>query len=175
MCGGKRHKPASDEDEDIVASTSVSSFGETGGTFIVSGLQAPMAKPSELLAGAPAPSEPIAVYTGPARSGAALIAAVAADADSQITTRRHGKKSRLAARKPEPEAKSEANSEAKPAHARHASAKSDAKTDAKSDTKTDAAAKPTASDPSAKPAKPKAAAKPKPTPKSTSGDTKPAG
>jgi D-alanyl-D-alanine carboxypeptidase len=156
MCGGRRHKPASDEDEDVVASTSVSSFGETGGTFIVSGLQAPMVKPSELLAGAPAASEPIPVYTGPARSGAALIAAVAADSDSQTIARRHGKKSRLAARKPEPEAK--------PAHDRHAGAKSDA------------AAKPTASDPSAaKPAKPKAAAKPKPAAKSSSGDTKPAG
>jgi D-alanyl-D-alanine carboxypeptidase len=169
MCGGRRHKPASDEDEDIVASAGgVSSFGETGGTFIVSGLQAPTANPSELLAGAPAPSEPIPVYTGPARSGAALIAAVAADADSQTTTRRHGKKSRLAARKPEPEAGSETKSEAKPARGRHANAN------------TDAAAKPadkTPTDPSAaKPAKPKAAAKPaKPAPKNTSGDPKPAG
>ena len=161
----------------------VSSFGETGGTFVVSGLQAPMVKPSELLAGAPAASEPISVYTGPTRSGAALIAAVAADADSQTVTRRHGRKSHLAARKSEGEAKSDATSEAK----------SDAKTDAKSAAKpvrvrhanartdNNAVAKPadkTAADPStAKPAKPKAAAKPqaKPAPKSTSGDTKPAG
>jgi len=170
MCSGRRHKPASDEDEDVVASTgAASSFGETGGTFLVSGLQPPITKPSELLAGAPAPSEPIPVYTGPARSGAALIAAVAADADNQTITRRHGKKSRLAARKPEPEAKSEAKSDAKsetkPARVQHANA----------------VAKPadkSATDPSAaKPAKPKAAAKPpaKPAPKSTSGDTKPAG
>jgi len=177
MCGGKRHKPASDEDEDIVASTGASSFGETGGTFVVSGLQAPMPKPSEMLAGAPAASEPIPVYTGPTRSGTALIAAVAADADSQTTPRRHGRKSHLAARRSEREAKSdaksEATSEAKPARARHANARTDSKTDA--------VAKPadkTAADPSAaRPAKPKAAAKPqaKPAPKSTSGDTRPAG
>jgi D-alanyl-D-alanine carboxypeptidase len=188
MCGGRRRKPASDEDEDTVASTGgVSSFGETGGTFVVSGLQAQMVKPSELLAGAPAASDPISVYTGPTRSGAALIAAVAADADSQTVTRRHGRKSHLAARKSEGEAKSDAASEAK------SDAKSDAKTDAKSAAKpvrvrhanartdNNAVAKPadkTAADPSAaKPAKPKAAAKPqaKPAPKSTSGDTKPAG
>jgi D-alanyl-D-alanine carboxypeptidase len=111
MCGGRRHKPASDEDEDVVASVGASSYSETGGTFVVSGLQPPMVKPSELLAGAPAASEPIPVYTGPARSGAALIAAVAADADSQTTTRRHGKKSHLAARRSE----REATSAAKPA------------------------------------------------------------
>ena len=42
-----------------------------------------MVKPSELLAAAPAASEPIPVYTGPTKTGAALIAAVAADSDKQ--------------------------------------------------------------------------------------------
>jgi D-alanyl-D-alanine carboxypeptidase len=165
MCGGKRHRPASDEDEDIVASAGgASGGGEGSATFLVSGLQPPVAKPSEMLAGAPAPSEPIPVYTGPTRTGPALIAAVAADADSQTTTRRRGKKSHLAAGKHAHEPKSEAKSEQEPAPVRHANA----------------ATKPTdksAADPSAKPAKPKAAAKPsaKPAPKTSSRDTKPAG
>src|SRR5882757_6309688 len=98
MCGGKRHKPASDEDEDTIASGGPSS-GETAITFFTAGLQPPMAKPSELLAGAPAASEPIPVYTGPTRTGTALIAAVAMDAEKQTTARPHGKKSRVAAKK----------------------------------------------------------------------------
>jgi D-alanyl-D-alanine carboxypeptidase len=125
-----------------------------------------------MLAAAPAPSEPISVYTGPTRTGPALIAAVAADADNQTTTRRHGRTSHLAAGKhahePKSEAKSEAKSDAKseqkPAPVRHANA----------------ATKPadkSATDPSTKQAKPKAAAKPpaKPAPKTSSGETRPAG
>jgi D-alanyl-D-alanine carboxypeptidase len=180
MCNGKRHKPASDEDEDNVANNaSGSSNSEPALAFFATGLQPPMLKPSELLAAAPAPSEPIAVYTGPTRTGTALIAAVAADADEQAA-RRHSKKSRVAAKKPDtltepkneakPEAKdagkdaksrakSEPKSAAKPATVRHANARPDA------------AQKP-AEKPDAKPAKPKAVAKPvaKPAPKSTTGD-----
>ena len=53
------------------------------------------------------------VYTGPKKTGAALIAAVAADAEKQATPRR-GKKSRVAAKKPDAAApKSEAKTEAK--------------------------------------------------------------
>ena len=172
MCGGKRKRPASDEDEDTVASNAGgSSSGETAVTFFTAGLQPPMAKPSELLAAAPAPSEPIPVYTGPTRTGAALIAAVAVDAEKQ-TTRHKGKKSRVAAKKqdtaaePKTDAKDsgkDAKSETKSA-AKHANAKPDATPKA--------AEKPaTAADkPAAKPAKPKAAAKPstKPAPKNTS-------
>ena len=94
--------------------------------------------------------------------GAALIAAVAADAEQQ-TARHRGKKSRVAAKKPDAaaEPKNEAKSEAKdtggaakPARLRHANAKPDAT--------------PKAADKSdAKPAKPKAAAKPATKPKST--------
>ena len=40
-------------------------------------------KPSEMLAMAPAAAEPVVVYTGPNRTGAALAAAVAADADQE--------------------------------------------------------------------------------------------
>jgi D-alanyl-D-alanine carboxypeptidase len=166
MCGGKRHKPASDEDEETSAANAggSASSGESAVTFFTAGLQPPMLKPSELLAGSPAASEPMVVYTGPKKSGPALIAAVAADAEKQATPRR-GKKSRVAAKKPDAaaEPKSDAKIDAKPAAVRHANAKPDA-----------AAAKPaekpaaSADKPASKPAKPKAAAKPK-------SETKPAG
>jgi D-alanyl-D-alanine carboxypeptidase len=179
MCGGKRHKPASDEDEDTVAGNAGSpSGGESSATFFAAGLQPPMPKPSELLAQAPAPSEPIPVYTGPTRTGPALVAAVAADADRDaVKSRGKGKKTRVAAKKPDAaaesksDAKSDAKSEpkpdakqtAKPAAVRHANAKPDASPPKASD-------KPAAS--AAKPAKPKAAAKPK---NDTKGEAKPAG
>jgi D-alanyl-D-alanine carboxypeptidase len=156
MCGGRHHKPASDEDDaGIVASNAgTSSSGETGVTFFAAGLQAPLPKPSEWLAASPAPSEPIPVYTGPTKSGAALIAAVASDSEKQTT--RRGKRSRVAAKRPD--ASAEAKSDARPP-ARHANARPDAKPVAATE---------------AKPAKPKTAAKPS-KPKSTSGETKPAG
>jgi len=165
VCGGKRHAPASDEDEDTVASS---------GSALLSGLQPPALRPADMLAAAPAPSEPIFVYTGPTRTGAALIAAVAADADSQTPPKRRGKKVHVAAKKSDGE-----KAAAKPAK--------DAKGEAKTEAKTEAGAKPAAAkpaprhagakqdsgakaaaaaEPAAKPAKPKAAAKPKP-------DTKP--
>jgi D-alanyl-D-alanine carboxypeptidase len=167
MCGGKRKRPQSDEDEDTVASNAggSASAGESAITFYTAGLQPPMAKPSELLAAAPAPSEPIPVYTGPTKTGPALIAAVAADSEMQ-TPRRKGKKSQVAAAK-KPDTTAAPKTAAKPATSTHANAKPDA------------AAKPAgkpvaATDKSAaKPAKPKAAAKPtKPAPKST--EAKPA-
>jgi D-alanyl-D-alanine carboxypeptidase len=156
MCSGRHHKPASDEDDaGIVASNAgTSSSGETGVTFFAAGLQAPLPKPSEWLAASPAPSEPIPVYTGPTKSGAALIAAVASDSEKQTT--RRGKRSRVAAKRPD--ASAEAKSDARPP-VRHANARPDAKPAAATE---------------AKPAKPKTAAKPS-KPKSTSGETKPAG
>jgi len=160
MCNGKRHKPASDEDDDTVASNAAGSNNSEPAAlaFFTAGLQPPMLKPSELLAAAPAPSEPIPVYSGPTRTGAALIAAVAADADEQ-TRHRGKKKSRVAASKPDSaaETKSEtkdSGKDAKPARVRHASAKPEAAPKA-------------ADKPDAKPAKPKAAAKPSTKPKST--------
>jgi len=153
MCGGKRKRPASDEDEETVANNAAggASSGESAVTFYTAGLQPPMAKASELLAAEPAASEPIAVYTGPTKTGAALIAAVAMDAEKQ-TTRHRGKKSHVAARKPDTSA-----APATPGHA-NAAPKAGVKPAA-------------AADKPAKPAKPKAAAKPpvKPAPKSTTG------
>jgi D-alanyl-D-alanine carboxypeptidase len=167
VCSGKHHKPASDEDDaPIVASAAngASTSGETGTTvFLAAGLQPPMPKPSEWLAAAPAPAQPIVVYTGPTRTGAALVAAVAADADTQAASKR-GKRARVAARKPDAAAADASAKPAKPAVARHANA----------------TAKPAAAaDPAAKP-KPKTAAKPKTgsgdaKPKSSSAEAKPAG
>ncbi|WP_315782950.1 D-alanyl-D-alanine carboxypeptidase family protein [Bradyrhizobium sp. SZCCHNPS1003] len=163
MCNGRRHRPASDDDEDTVAGAD----GEATGGTLLAGLQAPTMKPSELLAAAPVPSEPVLVYTGPTRTGAALIAAVAADADAQTPARRRGKKAHAAARKDakpatrtaaktDADAKAAAKPDAKPAEAKPGAARHVA-------AKHDAGAKPaekTGSD-APKPAKPKAAAKPK--------------
>jgi D-alanyl-D-alanine carboxypeptidase len=170
MCGGKRHKPASDEDEESIAAVGGTGNGDTALSFFATGLQAPMLKPSELLATGPAASEPMVVYTGPKKTGAALVAAVAVDSDQQ-TTRHRGKKSRVASKKsdaatePKAEAKTEAK-DAKPA-AKQAAVKH---ANAKPDAAPKAAEKPvaTADKPAAKP-KPKAAAKPK------GNETKPAG
>ena len=176
MCSGKRHRPASDEDEELVASGAAGNSPALA--FFSAGLQPPTLKPSEMLAAAPAPSEPIPVYTGPTRTGAALIAAVAADAAEQ--TIRRGKKSRVAAKKPDAsvEAKSETRerdggkdgakdgkSTASKAAARHANAKPESAKPVAASDKTDA-----------KPAKPKTSAKTsakpaaKPVPKNTTGD-----
>jgi len=180
MCGGKHHRPASDADEEAVAGNAgSSSSGETGATFFAAGLQPPMTKPSDLMAAAPAPSEPIVVYTGPTKTGAALIAAVAAESDKQAErpkgrkARAAGKKSNAATAEAKTDAKPDAaksDAPAKPAGAKHANAKPVAA--AKPADKPAAAA----DQAPAKPAKPKTAAKPaaKPTPKS-SGDAKPAG
>jgi D-alanyl-D-alanine carboxypeptidase len=164
MCGGKRHRPASDEDEDSVAGNGGASAGSTITSF-AAGLQPPLLKPSELLAAAPAPSEPIAVYTGPTKTGAALIAAVAGDAASQTT--RKGRKARVAVKKPDTTAtevkdggkdtKPESKSAAKPAAVKHAHLKPAA----------------AAEKSAAKPAKPKAAVKPSRS-KSTASEAKPA-
>jgi len=180
MCGGKRHKPASDEDEESIGSNANGSgAGEaTPFAFFTAALQPPMVKPSELLAGGPAAAEPMVVYTGPKKVGAALIAAVSTDSEKQATPRR-GKKSRVAAKKPdaaaEPkdagkDATAEPKPAAKPAAIKHANSKPDA------------APKPadkpaaTADKPAAKPkaaAKPKDADKPKPAPKSTTSEAAP--
>jgi D-alanyl-D-alanine carboxypeptidase len=148
MCSGKRHKPASDEDEDATIS-SAAPGSSPALAFFATGGQGPAMKPSELLAAAPAASEPIPVYTGPTRTGTALIAAVAADAAADaVAAKHHGKKTHVAAKRP-PEAG--ADDASKPA--KHANAA--AKTTDKPAT-ADKSAKPKAV---AKPAKPKPDAK----------------
>jgi D-alanyl-D-alanine carboxypeptidase len=147
MCNGKRHKPASDEDDTLVSSGNP--VGSPALAFFATGSQGPAMKPSELLAAAPAASEPIPVYTGPTRTGPALIAAVAADAaEEQAATRHRGKKTHIAAKKP-PEAG--VDDASKPAKHANAAAKTADKPPA-----ADKSAKPKAA---AKPAKPKPDAK----------------
>jgi D-alanyl-D-alanine carboxypeptidase len=169
MCSGKRKRPATDEDADVVAANGSASTGEAAVTFFTAGLQPPMGKPSEMMAAEAAASEPIPVYTGPTKTGTALIAAVAAEAEKQTPAKR-GKKSRIA-KKPDAAApKAEAGAKpAKPAAVRHASARPDAAAKPAASAEKKPAAKPAAADkPAPKPAKPKAAAKPK-------GENKPAG
>jgi len=168
MCNGKRKRPATDEDADVVAANGSASTGESAVTFFTAGLQPPMGKPSEMLAGAPEPSEPVPVYTGPTKTGPALIAAVAADADKQTPARR-GKNSKIAAKKPDAAAP-KAAAGAKPAAVRHASARPEAAAKPTASAERKPAAKPAAAGdkPAAKAAKPNAAAKPK-------GENKPAG
>jgi D-alanyl-D-alanine carboxypeptidase len=159
MCNGKRKRPATDEDADVVAANGSASTGETAVTFFTAGLQPPTAKPSELIAAAPQPSEPIPVYTGPTKTGTALIAAVAADTEKQ--TPKRGKKSKIAARKPDA-AKPKAEASAKPAAVRHASAKPEAAAKPGASAEKKPASRSAAADkPAPKPAKPNAAAKPK--------------
>jgi D-alanyl-D-alanine carboxypeptidase len=184
MCGAKHKRPASDEDgEDTVASAGTSTNGDSGVSFFASGLQAAMpTKPADLLAQPAAASEPVVVYTGPTKTGAALIAAVEADTEKlQPAKRAKGKHTRVAGKKSDApddakgDSKSASKSDSKPAAkpVRHANAKPDA-----------AAAKPAADKPTAaRPAgKPSAAAKPaakpkteKPKAEKPKADAKPAG
>ena len=174
MCNGKRKRPATDEDD--ASLTVASSSGETAVAFFTAGLQAPMPKASELLLESTGPVEPMVVYTGPKKTGTALIAAVATDAEKQTSRRakRVAKKpaAAVAEVKPDakpvarPEAKQAAKPEAKPA-VRHATAKPEgAAAKPVAAAKPAATAKPAekpaaaAAAPAAKPAKPKAAAKP---------------
>jgi D-alanyl-D-alanine carboxypeptidase len=184
MCGGKHKRPASDEDEEALAGNPGASSGESGSTFFAAGLQPPLTKPADLMAAAPAPSEPILVYTGPTKTGAALIATMAADTEKQ-TVRPKSKKTRVAAKKPDAAADATADAKTGAKTEARGEARGEAKTDAKpirhANAKPDAAA---ANDnkPAAKPpAKPKTAAKTspkpatKPAPKDTSSGGKPAG
>ena len=165
MCGGHRHKPASDEDD--VASNGTPGSTPTGDSnpmFYTAGLQPQVVNPAALIAGPADTVEPVVVYTGPTRTGAGLIAAVAADTANQETPKAKGRKGRVASKKPDEQkgdAKVEPKAAGKPAAARQANAKPEAKPAA------------AASDGSAKPAKPKPVAAKKPKP--ASSDAKPSG
>jgi D-alanyl-D-alanine carboxypeptidase len=174
MCSGKHKQPATDADEEASAgSADGSATGAAGLTFFAAGLQPPLVKPADLMAAAPAATEPITVYTGPTRTGAALIAAVAADTDQQ-NVRPKGKKGRHGAKKADAEAagageNAKSDAATKPAGAKHATTKPEAAAKSADKSADQPAAK--------KPAKPKSAAKPSanPAPKSSNGDAKPAG
>ncbi|WP_051048733.1 D-alanyl-D-alanine carboxypeptidase family protein, partial [Rhodopseudomonas sp. B29] len=141
MCGPKRKRPASDEDETVAGAS---------GENVLSMFTTPTLRPVDMIAADPAPAEPVVVYTGPTRTGAALIAAVAADSQQQAHPgkKKHAKKKGTKQKdEPQQAAGSEAASEretekpkrvsvtvdpnkpaAKPAHPKHARAKPDAST-----------------------------------------------
>ena len=170
MCGPKRKRPASDEDEDTVASNGSSSTfgGESGVAFFAAGLQAPAVRPADLMAAAPAAVEPVIVYTGPKKVGADLIAANAVEEQKQtpkVRAKGKGKKTAVASK---PEAADDGDGKSKPKPGSRVSVTIDPKSTAKP-----AGAKPTAS--AEKPAaKPRTAAKPKPAarPASSTSDAK---
>lgn len=120
MCGPKRKRPGIQSDDDnaaIAAGPGSNENGDTGFSLFAStsGTGGGAMKPSEMLALAPAITEPMVVYTGPKRTGAALIAAVAADEVSQTPKGKKGKKSAKQQVAAKPDAKSDAKAGAKPA------------------------------------------------------------
>jgi len=175
MCGPKRKRPAAENEEDdpdIQADNN-----DSGVSMFTAGIQAPTMKVSELLAMPAAAATPVIVYTGPARTGAAILEADAAEAANQaasVAKRKKGAKAAKLAAKPDageaakPEKKKDDKAAAKPTPAvSPPKPKTAAVTPAakpvgtpKTDKKPDAAAKPAAK-PDAKPAAAKpAAAKP---------------
>ena len=109
VCGGKHHRPASDEDDALIASTAGGSVGigrrRDGANGRCSSPPACSRRCRSRRNGSPpvpAPSEPIVVYTGPTRSGAALVAAVAADSASQRRHRPARQARRASPRSPTP-------------------------------------------------------------------------
>jgi D-alanyl-D-alanine carboxypeptidase len=175
MCGPKRKRPATDESaEDLVAGNQ--SGSETTLSFFA-GLQPPTLRPVDMLAAAAAPAEPVIVYTGPKKTGADLIAAVAVDEQKQ-TAKPRGKKQRAAA-KPDAAVSAETKPDGRKSVTidPKASAKPAAAATKQAHAKPDASAKPAekpASPATAKPAKDKPKAAKPAAPKASTTDAKPA-
>jgi D-alanyl-D-alanine carboxypeptidase len=114
ICGRKRKRPGIQSDDDNVAISGTDS-GESGDTpfslFSSQAAAGPSLKPSEMLAMPAAAAPAMVVYTGPKRTGAALVAAVAADEATQTVRGKKGKKKKTVAvrvaAKPDPKAKPE--------------------------------------------------------------------
>jgi len=166
MCGPKRKRPAAEDEDDDVAVTAGNN--DAGVSMFASSAQ-PM-KISEMLAAPAAPVTPVIVYTGPTRTGDAVLAADAAETAKQSIPKRKGaKKAKLAAKQEagaeKTDAKQDAKAAAKPdakpvASAKPAAAHTKPATTAavaatKPDKKAETAAKP--AKPAAAPAKPAAA------------------
>ena len=186
MCGPKRKRPAAeDEDDDVTVSAD---NPDSPVSMFTAGLPSANMKVSDLLAMPAAAAVPVIVYTGPARTGAAVLEADAAETAAQaanVTKRKKGAKQPKVAAKPADDSKAAAKPDAKPKQADQkpaakpaavAAAKPAAKPDAaaakpapKGDKKQEAAAKPDSAKPAAaaKPAAPKdTTVKPKDPPKS---------
>jgi D-alanyl-D-alanine carboxypeptidase len=166
MCGPKRKRPAAENEEDD-PDIATDNNTDSGVSMFTAGLQTPTMKVSDLLAMPAAATTPVIVYTGPARTGAAVLEADAAESAAQaasVAKRKKGAKPKVAAAKPaaddaksdkKPEAKSAAaKPDAKPAAAKPKTADqkpvvSAAKPAPKADKKQEAAAKPDAAKPAA--------------------------
>ncbi|NVN87974.1 MAG: serine hydrolase, partial [Rhodopseudomonas sp.] len=107
MCGGKRKRPSSDEAPE---DENVANAGSPALAFFTAGLQPPVLRPVDMIAAAPEATEPVVVYTGPKRTGAALAAAIDDDAEKQV--RKPGKKKRVA-KKPDTKPDTKPQTEAK--------------------------------------------------------------
>lgn len=170
VCGPKRKRPAAENEDEIAG-------GEGNGfKLFAAGFQPPGSlKPAELLALPAAPTEPVIVYTGPARSGAALIAAAEEEAQRQDAAVRARKARIAAARNKKRAAKAQADKgqAAKGAKPRIA-VTVDTKTDGKAAVKPAAPrqGRPAATSSQAKPKAAPAHAKPKAAPK-TAGTPRP--
>lgn len=155
MCGPKRKRPAAENEEDD-PDIAMDSNTDSSVSMYAAGLQGPNMKVSDLLAMPAAAAAPVIVYTGPTRTGAAVLEADAAETANQaanVTKRKKGAKPKVAAAKPTAD-----------------DAKADNKADKKPDPKS-AAAKP---DAKSKPADQKSAAKPAPTTTAKPAAAKPA-
>jgi D-alanyl-D-alanine carboxypeptidase len=183
MCGPKRKRPGIESDDDNVAIAAgnggTSESGDNGFTLFSTASAAGAMKPSEMLAMPAANAEPMIVYTGAKRTGAALVAAVAADEASQTVRGKKSKKGVTVRIATKPDAKADAKADAKPdakPAAKPAAQKPPAQKQAATTT---AAPKPAAPKPTkdvakkdapksdAKPDAKQAAAKPKPAAKDT--------
>ncbi len=192
VCSGKHHKPPSDEDDTVAGNGTSSGSGDSNPMAFTSGLQPQIANVAALIAAPADTVEPVVVYTGPTRTGAALAAAVAADEARQAPPKRRAKKARVAAAKSKAidevtidveEAKSTdkgakpgAKAERKTAGAKHGKSKPDASAKSPKTEKRTASAAGTATKPvKRKSARPKAATDAsKPARKGTTSDSKPA-
>jgi D-alanyl-D-alanine carboxypeptidase len=192
-CGRHRKRPASDNPEDDNIASVVTNNPAL--SFFADGMKPPTLRPEDMLAAAPAPSEPVIVYTGPTKSGADLIATAAADAAAQEAAAAKHRKSRAAKHRG---GKAHASTDSKgnkritvtidtkkPAAGTKSADAGDAKNDAKSKpsarhtakpsghASTKPAEKPSAHKPAAKPTAAAAKPAPKGKPKHAASDAKP--
>jgi D-alanyl-D-alanine carboxypeptidase len=169
MCGPKRKKPAT-ETEDEVAGNNASDSNTA--SFFAAGLPAPALRPVDMLSAAPAPTEPVIVYTGPKKTGTDLIAANAIEEQKQTPKPRakgKGKKNAVAAKSDAAE-----GADGKPARVTvtvDTNAAKPAKPAKPVAASKPAAAKPAAAEKPAAATKPKVAVKPKPKAGAKPGDT----
>ena len=193
ICGRHRKRPASDNPEDDNIASVVTNNPAL--SFFADGMKPPTLRPEDMLAAAPAPSEPVIVYTGPTKSGADLIATAAADAAAQEAAAAKYRKSSAAKRRG---GKAHASTDSKgnkritvtidtkkPAAGTKSADAGDAKNDAKSKpsarhtakpsghASTKPAEKPSAHKPAAKPTAAAAKPAPKGKPKHAASDAKP--